>query len=108
MTKLLLFIALAVLGCRLFFGRWPWELKLGALGREERNGSPARSRAEAQARVLLGVREGASREEIIDAHRRHVAQVHPDRGGTNELVHEVNAARDLLLGALVRRNEDKS
>ena len=26
--------------------------------------------------------------------------VHPDRGGTNEQVHEANAARDLLLDEL--------
>ncbi|HEX7753679.1 MAG TPA: molecular chaperone DnaJ [Novosphingobium sp.] len=94
MTKLLVILALAVLACRTVFGRWPWELARRTM----------RSGPEAQARALLGVREGASREEIIDAHRRHVAQVHPDRGGTSELVHEVNAARDLLLGARVRRN----
>lgn len=99
MAKLLLLIAIAVLGCRLVFNRWPWELPFF----REQGGKAARSRAEAQARALLGVREGASREDIIEAHRRHVAQVHPDRGGTNELVHEVNAARDLLLGGLVRR-----
>jgi DnaJ homolog subfamily C member 19 len=94
MIRLLILAALATFACRLVFGRWPWELL----------GQGGRSGPEARARVLLGVRKGASREEIIDAHRRHVAQVHPDRGGTNELVHEINAARDLLLGALARRN----
>jgi hypothetical protein len=29
--------------------------------------------------------------------------VHPDRGGSNEAVHEANAARDLLLARLVER-----
>lgn len=99
MIKLLFLIGLGVLACWLVFKRWPWQLI-----RWEQGGSPKRSRAEAQARVLLGVREGASREEIIEAHRRHVAQVHPDRGGTSDLVHEVTAARDLLLGSLVRQN----
>ena len=56
--------------------------------------------AEAQARALLGLSEGASREAILEAHRRRVVQVHPDRGGSNEKVHEANAARDLLIGAL--------
>jgi len=46
------------------------------------------------------VRANANREEILDAHRKLVAIVHPDRGGTNSQVHEANAARDLLLDEL--------
>ncbi len=46
------------------------------------------------------MRADASRAEIIEAHRRLVAMVHPDRGGTNDQVHEANAARDLLLDEL--------
>ena len=91
--KWLLLLALAMLAFRLFAGRWPWE--------PARPGVRSPSRAQAQA--LLGVREGASREDIIEAHKRLVAMVHPDRGGTNEQVHEANAARDLLLGELARR-----
>ena len=90
MTKLLVLVGLAVLAYRVFTSRWPWEPR--------RVGG--RSTAKAQARVLLGVGETASREEIIDAHRRLVTQVHPDKGGTNELVHEANSARDLLLAEL--------
>ena len=30
------------------------------------------------------------------------ARVHPDRGGSNEAVHDANAARDLLLARLER------
>lgn len=97
MIKLVWLLALAAIACRLITGRWPWELLRG----------PGRSRAEVQARALLGVREGACREDIIDAHRRLVARVHPDRGGTNELVHEANAARDLLLGALARTDTER-
>ncbi len=37
---------------------------------------------------------------MIEAHRRLLAMVHPDRGGTNEQVHEANAARDVLLAEL--------
>jgi curved DNA-binding protein CbpA len=55
-----------------------------------------------KARVLLGVDAGATREAVIEAHRRLVFQIHPDRGGTNDLVHEANAARDLLLADLAR------
>lgn len=52
-----------------------------------------------RARRLLGVGAGASREEILAAHRRLVAKVHPDAGGSEGLAAEINAARDLLLRA---------
>jgi curved DNA-binding protein CbpA len=61
------------------------------------------SLAETRARNLLGVGPDAPREQIIEAHRRLLALVHPDRGGSNEAVHEANAARDLLLARLVER-----
>ena len=51
---------------------------------------------------VLGLSPGANRNDILAAHRRLVAMVHPDRGGTSEQVHEANAARDLLLGELPR------
>lgn len=94
--KFLWILALIVLGLRLFLGRWPWQL--GGVGRKQ-----AVAKA-AQARALLGVPEGARREEIIEAHKRLVTIVHPDRGGTSEQVHEANDARDLLLGALAIGN----
>ncbi len=53
--------------------------------------------------MLLGTGDNPNREEIIDAHRKLIAMVHPDRGGSNGLVHEANAARDLLLDALPHR-----
>jgi len=91
MSRLLFFAAVAVLGCKLLTGRWPWELLR----------PPAtRSQALFEARKLLAVQPGASRAEIVEAHRRLIAAVHPDRGGTSAQVHEANAARDLLLGEL--------
>lgn len=88
--KFLLYLVLAVLACKLLLRRWPWELLA----------SSARNTAERKARTLLGLRPGASREQVIEAHRRLITLVHPDRGGTNEQVHEANAARDVLLDAL--------
>lgn len=92
MIKLLWIAVLASLACRLLSGRWPWELLKGA----------DRSAGVSRAQVLLGVRADATREEIIEAHRRLIALVHPDKGGSTEAVHEANAARDLLLGRLDR------
>lgn len=53
----------------------------------------------AEARAVLGIGAHADADAIRVAHRRLAAQVHPDRGGSAELAHRVNAARDLLLKA---------
>lgn len=97
MTKL---IWLALLGCvavKMLAGRWPWELL----------GPNARDVAEKRALGLLGLSAGAGYDAIIDAHRRLLIKVHPDRGGTADLVHEANAARDLLLARLGTRTPDQ-
>ena len=94
MAKLIIFVMLACLACRVLLRRWPWEL--WAISE--------RSDAEAQARALLGVDRSARREAIVEAHRRLIARVHPDRGGSSDAVHAANAARDLLLARL-ERNE---
>lgn len=58
--------------------------------------SPGRA-AEDRARALLGVPPGADAETIRAAHRRLAASAHPDRGGSDAAMQELNAARDLLL-----------
>ena len=50
-----------------------------------------------EARRLLEVSEDATPEAIGEAHRRLIARVHPDAGGSAELARRVNAARDVLL-----------
>jgi len=52
---------------------------------------------EMEARSVLGVGPSADADEIRAAHRRLIARVHPDKGGTGELARRVNAARDRLL-----------
>jgi DnaJ homolog subfamily C member 19 len=46
---------------------------------------------------ILNLHRGASRDEIINAHRELIKKVHPDRGGSSYLAAEVNRARDVLL-----------
>jgi hypothetical protein len=60
------------------------------------------------ARRLLGVTEGATLQEIRDAHRRLIARVHPDAGGSAELAHRVNAARDTLLAETMNRKPPRA
>ncbi|MGB3738551.1 MAG: molecular chaperone DnaJ [Pontixanthobacter sp.] len=101
MGKLLFFAVLACLVCRLLFGRWPWQLaQIGT----------SRQQTSKQARTLLGVGPDATREDIVRAHKAMISQVHPDRGGSADQVHDADAARDLLLKRLPdkRRTKDPS
>jgi DnaJ family protein C protein 19 len=67
-------------------------------GRTEREIMPV-----ADARRLLGVGPEASLSEIREAHRRLIARVHPDTGGSVELANRVNVARDTLVAEMNRR-----
>lgn len=95
MIRALVLIAVICVACRWAFGKWPWDFLRPA---------PTRSQAVFRARKLLGVDIGAGREDIIAAHRRLTALVHPDKGGTNAAMQEANAARDLLLDELPRQH----
>lgn len=50
-----------------------------------------------EARALLGVSTSANAEEIRAAHRRLIAKIHPDAGGTQALAEKINEARSILL-----------
>ncbi|OYU36653.1 molecular chaperone DnaJ [Novosphingobium sp. PASSN1] len=94
--KFLLLAALACVAVKLLAGRWPWELF----------GPNAHEAGEKRARNLLGLHGDAGYDDIIEAHRRLIMKVHPDRGGTADAVHEANAARDLLLARIAPRARD--
>lgn len=62
-------------------------------------GRPSETMSRDQAARLLGVAPDAPAEEIVEAHKRLIAKVHPDAGGSADLAAQVNQARDVLLNA---------
>ena len=81
MMKFLLFL---VLLAALFF-----------LAKRAMAGKRAMPRADAAR--LLGIAPDADAETIVDAHRRLIAKVHPDTGGSSGLAQQINEARDVML-----------
>ena len=93
MSKIIGLLIAAALLCKLLSNRWPWQLM--ALPPKPAAATPA-----ARARALLQLSPTATRADIVEAHRRLIFRVHPDRGGSAAQAHQANAARDLLLAAL--------
>ena len=64
-------------------------------GGEHAAGKSAMTRHEAH--QVLGLNSGASADEIKEAYRRLIANLHPDHGGSSYLAAKINQAKDVLL-----------
>ncbi len=51
----------------------------------------------AKALTILGLSEGATRDQVVAARRSKLSEHHPDRGGDSALFHDVRTAADFLL-----------
>jgi DnaJ domain len=73
-----------------------WRESWGGQRRSDPAGNGAMSREEALA--ILGLKPGATTDDIKTAHKRLMKDFHPDKGGSDYLAAKINAAKDLLLG----------
>ncbi len=76
--------------------RFPGEAAFG--GQQQAGPGSGNTMGRAEALAVLGLKEGATGEDIIAAHRKLIQKVHPDRGGNDYLAAQINLAKDILLG----------
>jgi hypothetical protein len=81
---------------RTFGPEWRQRGEKRDAGREPGRAGAAKMTRE-EAYEVLGLKPGASADEIKEAHRSLMLKLHPDHGGSNYLAAKINQAKDLLL-----------
>lgn len=52
---------------------------------------------EDEAYEVLGLRKGATRDDVVRSHRSLIKKLHPDQGGSTDFAARVNEAKDILM-----------
>ena len=78
------------------FPRWRENADAAGAGRQNSQ-TPGGKMTADEAYEILGLKPGASREDIGRAHRTLMKKLHPDQGGSTYLAARVNEAKDTLL-----------
>lgn len=60
------------------------------------------SMSENEAMEVLGLTQPYNKEDIVEAHRKLMQRVHPDRGGSDHLAAKVNQAKESLIKSLTK------
>lgn len=84
-----------VLTMHAIWQRFSGHQQSGPRGSHQSPGTASMSIEEAL--EVLGLQPGASKEEIVAAHKRLMQKIHPDKGGSGYLARRINQAKDVLL-----------
>ncbi|MCK5394462.1 MAG: molecular chaperone DnaJ [Gammaproteobacteria bacterium] len=99
--------AVALLPKLLQFAKYlPFVSRLYTQQKQQQNGQqqtqtpPSRGKqamSTDEAMEILALKPGYSKDDVIQAHRRMMQKMHPDRGGSDYLAAQINKAKDTLL-----------
>lgn len=93
--------AIALIPKLLQFAKYlPFISRLYAQQKSQQQAPPTQNKqamGNDEAMEILALKAGHSDDDVIQAHRRMMQKVHPDRGGSDYLAAQINKAKDTLL-----------
>jgi len=96
----LAFMVLIAAGGVMLIEMWRGKTIAAELGAAPPPPVVTRAMTREEASAVLGLGLDASADDVKTAHKKLIAQIHPDKGGTDYLAAKINEARDLLLSGL--------